>query len=321
VPLAPRTTPAALACALALTLGLAACGGGGGGGASSTAAFPSATGKATLHDLVTGLPQKLTLAPSVSRLDAGVSRFGFGLFDRGNKPVNGAQVAVYTASASQADVRGPYPARFDALAVKAQFRSRTTADDPGTATGVYTVRLPVPRGQRTIIALVRVGGRLQATTGILVNVGVPGGPPRVGQRAIRVHTPTVASVGGKVSKIDTRVPPDGMHSVDLANVLGRKPVLLVFATPALCQSRTCGPIVDEAEQLRSQYGSRMAFIHMEVYKDNQIQKGYRPQLKAWHAQSEPWVFAIDRHGRIAAELEGAASIRELRGAIEQALRS
>jgi hypothetical protein len=124
-----------------------------------------------------------------------------------------------------------------------------------------------------------------------------------------------------VARIDTRIPPDGMHSADLANVLGRKPVLLVFATPALCQSRTCGSIVDEAEQLRSQYGNRMAFIHMEVYNDNQIQKGYRPQLKAWRAQSEPWVFAIDRRGRIAAEFEGAASVRELRSGIEQALRS
>jgi hypothetical protein len=270
---------------------------------------------------VKGLPQGPNLAPSVSRLDPGVSRFAFGLFDRGNRPVNGATVAVYTASASQADVRGPYPARFETLTVEPRFRSRTTATDPATATGVYVAKLPLMRGQRTIIALARVNGRLQVTSAILAHVGLPGGPPRVGDRAIRVHTPTVASVGGNVSKIDTRVPPDGMHSVDLANVLGRKPVLLVFATPALCQSRTCGPIVDEVEELRSQYGSRMAFIHMEVYNDNQIQKGYRPQLKAWRAQSEPWVFAIDRRGRIAAEFEGAASADELRSGIEQALRS
>jgi hypothetical protein len=318
VPPASWKTAAAL---VAATLTLAGCGGGGGSSTSSSASFPSASRKATLHDVVKGLPQRLTLAPSVSQLDAGVSRFGFGLFDRDNKPVNDTQVAIYTASASQADVRGPYPARFDSLAVEPRFRSRTSASDPETATGIYTVRLPLSRGQQTIIALIRVNGRLQATSGILANVGLAGGPPRAGQRAIRIPTPTVASVGGNVSKIDTRVPPDDMHAVDFANVLGRKPVLLVFATPALCQSRTCGPIVDEVEQLKSQYGNRMAFIHMEVYNDNRIDRGKRPQLKAWRLQSEPWVFAIDRRGRIAAELEGAASIRELRGAIEQALRS
>src|SRR3954451_14839754 len=161
VPPASRTTAAALACGLAATVALAACGGGGGGsGTSSSAGFPSASGKAKLHDVVKGLPQQLNLAPSVSRLDAGVSRFGFGVFDRDNKPVNGAQVAVYTAWAAQADVRGPYPARFDSLTVEPQFRSRTSSSDPATATGVYTVRLPVSRGQRTIVALVRVNGRL-----------------------------------------------------------------------------------------------------------------------------------------------------------------
>lgn len=315
MPLAFRMTAAAAAAGA--TLALAACGGGGGGATG----FPTASGKANLHELVKGLKPGPNLAPSVSRLQPGTSRFGFGLFDRDNNQVKGAQVAVYTASAAQTDVRGPYVARYDSLTVSPRFRSRTTASDPATATGVYTVALPLPRGQRTIVALARVKGKLTATTGILVNVGVPGGPPRVGDRAIRIHTPTVASVGGRVSKIDTRIPPDDMHSVDFADVVGRKPVLLVFATPALCQSRTCGPIVDEVEQLKSQYGSRMAFIHMEVYKDNQIQKGYRPQLKAWRAQSEPWVFAIDRRGRIAAEFEGAASVRELRGGIEEALRA
>ena len=43
-------------------------------------------------------------------------------------------------------------------------------------------------------------------------------------------------------------------------------------------------------------------------------------LAAWHLPSEPWVFAIDRRGRIAARLEGAASAAEVRAAAERALR-
>src|SRR5205807_1673795 len=94
-----RMTVAGLAAA---TIVLAGCGGGSGGNSSSSG-FPSAQGKVNLRDLVKGLPQGPNLAPSVSRLPAGMARFGFGLFDRDNNPVNGAQVAVYTASASQTD--------------------------------------------------------------------------------------------------------------------------------------------------------------------------------------------------------------------------
>ena len=72
--------------------------------------------------------------------------------------------------------------------------------------------------------------------------------------------------------------------------------LLVVATPALCQSRVCGPVVDIVLQVKQRYGNRVAFIHQEVYKDNDVAKGYRPQLTALHLRTEPWIFAVDRHG-------------------------
>ena len=37
-----------------------------------------------------------------------------------------------------------------------------------------------------------------------------------------------------------------MHAKSFADVVGRKPVALLFATPQLCQSRVCGPVVDVA---------------------------------------------------------------------------
>ena len=122
-----------------------------------------------------------------------------------------------------------------------------------------------------------------------------------------------------MSKIDTRVPPDTMHDDNLADVLGRKPVVLVFATPALCKSRVCGPVVDEAEQLKEQYGDKAAFIHMEIYKDNDLAKGYRPQVRAWKLPSEPWTFMIDRQGNVVESFEGATSLAELQRGIEKAI--
>jgi hypothetical protein len=72
--------------------------------------------------------------------------------------------------------------------------------------------------------------------------------------------------------------------------------------------------------MKQQYGSRMAFIHQEVYEDNQVKKGLRAPLRAFHLETEPWLFTINRDGRIAARLEGSFGVKEFRQAIQAALR-
>jgi len=318
-----------LAAALLIAAALAAASGCGSGGDEATAPapsptaraedFPTAKGKATLGQLIKGVRQGPQLAPSVSALYPGRNRFGFALFDQGGKQINGAAVAIYTAAADQTDVRGPYPARSESMAVKPAFASKTSSQDPDTAKSVYVADVPfASKGPRVVIALARLDGRLVASSAIGLKVAAGGGPPRPGEKAIKVDTPTKAEVGD-VSKIDTRVPPDTMHDDNLADVLGRKPVVLVFATPALCKSRVCGPVVDEAEQLKAQYGDKAAFIHMEIYKDNDLAKGYRPQVRAWRLPSEPWTFMIDRQGNVVESFEGAASVAEFQRGIEKAI--
>ena len=57
---------------------------------------------------------------------------------------------------------------------------------------------------------------------------------------------------------------------------------------------------------------------MEVFRDNRIDKGIRPQMAAFNLRSEPWLFTFDRSGKVAARIEGAYSERELDDAIAQA---
>ena len=78
--------------------------------------------------------------------------------------------------------------------------------------------------------------------------------PDVGDPAPLIHTPTEADVGGDLEQIDTRVPPCSMHESDFADVVGREPTVLLFASPQLCPSRVCGPVVDIAEQVKAQVG-------------------------------------------------------------------
>ncbi|MCW2958488.1 MAG: hypothetical protein JWP18_1291 [Solirubrobacterales bacterium] len=317
---------AAAACAAALAL--AGCGSSDGeGGATAPAQpppsakaldFPVAKGK-SLGELQAGLPEGPIFAPSVSLLQPGRNRIGFALFDVARKQLSGAAVALYVARAD-GQVGGPYIARSESLAVKPQFESRTTAQDPDAAKSVYVADVPLAvEGKIVVVAVARMDGRLLSTGPYSMEVGSKGTtPPAVGERAPKVSTPTLASVGGDASKISTRVPPaEDLLRTDLADVLGKKPVVLVFATPQLCVSRVCGPVVDVAEQVKAAVGDKVAFIHQEIYNDNEVAKGFRPQVRAYRLPTEPWTFIIDRTGKVSARFEGAESVGELQRAVEK----
>jgi hypothetical protein len=279
--------------------------------------FPSAR-SAQLARLTRMGGERPQLAPSVSVLAPGPNRFGFALFDTAGEQIE-APAAVYTASPRGTEVRGPYVARLESLAVDPRFASKSTPQEHN-AKSVHVAQVRFPRrGDYVALAVARIGGRLIASRPAAVEVD-GAGPVAVGTPAPRTHTPTVADTGGDLSTIETRIPPDDMHEADFADVVGRKPVVLTFATPQLCQSRVCAPVVDELAQLQAELGDRATFIHMEIYRDNKVEEGFRPQLAAWGLRTEPWVFAVDRSGRVAARLEGPASISEIRSAIHTALR-
>ena len=109
-----------------------------------------------------------------------------------------------------------------------------------------------------------------------------------------------------------------MHS-DFADVVGKKPVALLFATPQLCASRVCGPVTDMALQMQAKYGDRMTFIHQEVYVDNEVNKGLRDPLKQFNLPTEPWLFVVDAGGTITARLEGSIGIKQFEDAVKSGL--
>jgi hypothetical protein len=318
--------------ALLAALTLASCGGGSSSDTSTSAAkqaaaptpaqFPTAD-PATFRKLATSIPSGgPVLALSVADLTPGVNRLGFGLFDRSRKQITGAPAAVYVQSQKGGKVYGPYPARDESLQVKGAYLSKTVADDPDAAKSVYVANAKFPKaGKYNVLGVVRLDNRLVPTgTGVQVRTKDP--VPGVGDKPPMIDTPTVKSVGGDVSKIDTRTPHDDMHDVNFRDVIGKKPVVLVFATPLLCQSRVCGPVTDIAEQVKHTMpgADKVAFIHMEIYNQNDANKGFRPQVNAFHLPTEPWAFVFDKSGRVAARLEGAYSAAELEKAIQTALK-
>jgi hypothetical protein len=279
--------------------------------------FPAARGR-TLTALRAEAGRSLVFTPSVRSLRKGTNRFGFALYDVAGKQITGATVALYTARQDGSGVHGPYIARSESLKVSGPFQSRTTSSDPDAAKAVYVADVPFHRwGRHVVTAMAKLDGRLVMTSPHSTDVERSGSdPPAVGERAIRVHTRTLADVGGDASKLDTRIPPaPDLLRTDLADVLGRKPVVITFATPALCQSRVCGPVVDIVEQAKSRAGAGVAWIHQEIWRHNDPGKGPQGPVAAWRLHTEPWTFVIDRSGRIAARFEGPFSAGELERAV------
>lgn len=312
-----------LALASALGLLLAGCGGGSGDAsrpAPSATEFPAAKGK-TIGDLLHGSgakPTKLVIAPAAQTFDVGENRYPFGVFTRGNEQVDDADVALYFAKDAKGPVIGPLPARVTSLETKPAYRAQG-AGGPGEATTVYVVpKVDFDRnGPWLAIAMLKGKEGLEVSRVPSPVVGDFPKIPQVGDKAPVIHTPTAADVGGDLAKIDTRVPPDQMHEVDFADVVGKKPIVLVFATPALCVSRVCGPVVDVAQEVADSYGEEADFIHMEIWNDNDRGKGPRPQVLAYNLESEPWAFLIDRDGIVRDRIEGAFGVSEL----EEAMRT
>ena len=324
----PRTISACLIAALALTF--AGCGGDDEPSTSgeppteapSAADFPE-PGNQSIDELIAsvGETNEIVAAPSGLIFTPGKQRFGFGLFDVAGPQIDDADVAIYFQNEEGGKVQGPYTARTESLDVQSPYQADSALETD--ASSVYVADVPLEAGKYRVAAVVRDDEGEIAATNFQIAISVEDQPaiPAKGDSAPSVHTPTLEDVGD-VSDIDTRTPPSTMHSEDLADVLGKKPVALLFATPALCQSRVCGPVVDVSEQVKAEYGDDVAFIHMEIYEGNQYDPKdpkFRPQVEAFGLPTEPWLFVIDKDGKIATRIEGAFSVSELENEVDKVL--
>ncbi len=283
----------------------------------SSGQFPAAHGR-SLQALGGLVKSSAQLGAATGTFVPGIQRVAFGLNASSGQFIY-APTALYIAKSPGSPAKGPFLAPADPMSVAPQYRSQQNSG-PGGIKAIYAAHLPVPHaGTFTILALTRTAKGLVGSPGEIAVT--PTSPiPNVGQRPPDIATDTLATTGGNVSLLTTRRPPEQMHSVSFNQVLGKKPVALLFSTPQFCISRVCGPVTDVAVALQHQFGNKITFIHQEVYADNQPSKGFRSQMKAFHLRTEPWLFVINRHGVIVARLEGAFGTTELTQALKAALR-
>jgi hypothetical protein len=288
---------------------LAACGAGSGGGSGK--GQPAAGSLGALAANV----QQLSLLNAQTELPAGRSRFAFGLSAENNRLVQGVAPQVWLARDQISRALGPFPARWLEMTGYDKTGDRSPRSE---LTGFYVaeVDLPTP-GTWLGVALVDVATQRAAGQGAIpVSLRVPA---QVGTMARSGPSPVATTPSG-LAKICTREPACPMHEISLDQALrSGKPTVLSFATPLLCASRMCGPVVDEQLVAFQKLGKRKAnFIHLELYPQRDTSKP-APLYVDWGLESEPWLVVIDRAGVIRFRGEGPITASEIQAALQPLL--
>ena len=243
----------------------------------------------------------------------GVIRFPFLVLRNDLRPVDRPTARVWVATGRGRAAFAQTTARLESVGVP----GRTAAAD---GIRIYIAHLPIPRPGRYWLVAEPTGAPIQALDSF--DVAAHSASPAVGARAPRSDTPTLASTRGDAARLTTRRPPDLalLHYSVAASLDAHRPFVVTFVSPAFCDSRTCGPVVDVVDAVRRRFSSSgVRFIHVEAFRDNDPRKGYNRWMRQWGLPSEPWTFLVGRDGRVTAKFEGALSEAELVAAVRRTL--
>ena len=300
-----------IAASLALAM-LAGCG-------SSTSSPPPSSADASASAGASGGPEILPLLVS-AEITKGPNRFLFSLTDRQNALIAAPDVKVHllfydvdTAS--------------DKVVFEEDARFFWSIEDTA---GLYAASVDFPKAGRW-------GTRFEATfpdgqTKVVradYDVKETGTSPALGAKAPSVDTPTLAEVNGDLKALTTDQEPEArFYETSIADALtAGKPFVVTFATPAFCQTRTCGPTLDIVKGVAADYPD-LTFINAEpyvmAYKDGSLQpvmdaQGQlqaAPWTEAWGLPTEPYTFVVTADGTVAAKFEGVLTPDELKAAID-----
>ena len=213
------------------------------------------------------------------------------------------------------------------LEAKVQLVNPETGEAESTATAEFVWTVPDARGlyaarvnapKPGVWSVVVVADGFEPSDPVAAQIVDEAIVPVAGVGAPRSATPTGAQFDlADISSDPT--PNPQFYESSLDGVIGTgTPVVVVFATPALCTSAACGPMLDVVDGVASGF-PQVEFVHVEVYTNLDAQDGepleVAPSITEWGLPSEPWVFVVNGAGVVSAAFEGVIGAEELRAAI------
>lgn len=214
-----------------------------------------------------------------------------------------------------------------------------TASDPVAGTfvwaiederGVYIVKADfASAGEWTAVFITRAAGGPEERVAVRFDVVADGSAVAVGEPAKSTTNPVADDVDGKLDRLSTDTNADPrFYTTTVADALAAKqPFVLVFATPAFCQTAQCGPTMDRVKTVADAYPD-LTFIHVEPYRLQYTEGRLQPVLGAngalepvqavldWGILTEPWIYVVGADGLVTASFEGIFAEQELRDALD-----
>lgn len=258
---------------------------------------------------------KVEAALVPSELVVGPNRFAVGLFDDQGNLIQDARVHFHYY-----DLSDPENA-----VLESEVTAQLIQDSEGYTTifthnrdfeiaGQWGVEIDVylPDGNT---AKQRIGFQVESETSSL-------GP---GEKVPILNTLTLDDVDQDLSRLTSSTSPNpALHEISLAQALANgTPTILLFATPAFCQTRFCGPAYEIVGEVYETHGDRLNFVYVEVFDGLPDPSAINFQASlaftAFGLESEPWLFLIDEDGTIIYRLEGLFTADEVRRQLENRL--
>ena len=300
--------------AVVLILALAAVGCGSGSVNDPTPVPTRQTAQPTAQSTAAA---KTIVGMASTDLAVGDNRVVFGVIVQGQGALRDEQVQVKTFYLTASGPEGPK-----------QTASASFQRWPGGAGGAYVANLSFDKpGEWGLgVEATRPDASLLRAS-VKVTVKETSSTPSIGSDAPRSLNKTAGDVSD-LAELTTDTDPDpDLYRMTVAEALDAGvPLLVSFATPAYCQTATCGPQVDVLKQMKDRYGGRINVIHVEVYdnppeiRDSGIEAArLTPVMAEWGLPSEPWTFVVDEEGIVRAKYEGFVGADELRDAMDKTL--
>ncbi|MDQ3554158.1 MAG: hypothetical protein M3395_07100 [Chloroflexota bacterium] len=254
-----------------------------------------------------------------SELAVGQNRFLFTLIDAQNRLIAAPEVEV--------DVRFFDLATDPATPVSESTAGYLQADEDR---GLYRTAVDFScSGAWGAELTAHIPGREQRQARVVFSVRPESSTPAIGAPVPATDTPTADSAEA-IAEISTDMAPDpDFYRLSVDEALdAQEPFALVFATPAFCQTRACGPTLDIVRDVAADFKDDLAFIHVEPFVLEMTDAGLQPVLNEaqrfqsvpsvveWGLPSEPYIFVVDDDGTLTAKFEGVAGPEELREAFE-----
>ena len=301
--------PAAALIALGAAAALAGCGGSDSGGAGTTATSTAAPPQ-SLEALWRAPGEDVAIIPGTVDFGPGTNRVSFLVVDKQSRLVERPTARVWVARGLRQRPYAQTTATLEPVGVPGGARA--------DAQNIYVATIDTPKPGKYWLLAEPVGGKKIQALGNVV-VAKRSAAPAVGERAVPSRNPTLRP-GVDPKSVTTAEPPDRtlLRTTVASAMAAKRPFVVTFSTPAYCQTRTCGPVVQVVQAVaKSWQGKGVDFIHIEIYKNNDPAKGTNRWVHEWNLRSEPFTFVVDRTGVIRTRLEGAFSAAELRTAVSE----